>query len=97
MCAALPPERWTLTSDTLILHGRPICRPKPLCDECAVRDECDYFRTVIARERERPSSAKKPKARPATRASSKARPKPKTQPKAKRSAGGAKRIRKARR
>src|SRR2546422_7721823 len=31
LCGALPPERWTRTSDTLILHGRRICRPKPLC------------------------------------------------------------------
>ena len=44
LCAALPPERWTRTSDTLILHGRRICKPKPLCDQCAVRDDCDYFR-----------------------------------------------------
>src|SRR3954467_3205122 len=28
----LPPEEWTKTSDTLILHGRRICNPKPLCD-----------------------------------------------------------------
>ena len=35
-CAqAMPPERWTRASDTLILHGRRICRPKPLCDRCA--------------------------------------------------------------
>ena len=44
LCAAMPPERWTRTSDTLILHGRRICRPKPLCDQCAVRDDCDYYR-----------------------------------------------------
>ena len=50
LCAALPPERWTRTSDTLILHGRRICRPKPLCHECVVREDCDYFRLVIARE-----------------------------------------------
>jgi len=48
---ALPKERWTRTSDTLILHGRRICRPKPVCDVCVVRDACDYYRTVIARER----------------------------------------------
>lgn len=48
---AMPPERWTRTSDTLILHGRRICRPKPLCDDCVVRDDCDYYRTVVARER----------------------------------------------
>lgn len=49
--AAMPRKRWTRTSDTLILHGRRICRPKPLCDQCAVRDECDYYRTVVVRER----------------------------------------------
>src|SRR5438094_4271815 len=49
---AMPKARWTRTSDTLILHGRRICRPKPLCDQCAVRDDCDYFRLVIARARD---------------------------------------------
>ena len=44
--AAMPPERWTRTSDTLILHGRRICKPKPLCDQCAVQDECDYFHAL---------------------------------------------------
>jgi endonuclease-3 len=51
LCAAMPKARWTRTSDTLILHGRRICRPKPLCDQCAVRDDCEYFRTVVVRER----------------------------------------------
>jgi endonuclease-3 len=58
LCAALPPERWTRTSDTLILHGRRICRPRPLCDQCAVQDECEYFETVIARERTKPPRKK---------------------------------------
>jgi endonuclease-3 len=53
LCAKMPPERWTRTSDTLILHGRRICRPTPLCEQCVVRDECDYYRTVVARERGR--------------------------------------------
>lgn len=39
-----PSDAWTRASDTLILHGRRICRPRPLCDQCAVRDLCDYFR-----------------------------------------------------
>jgi endonuclease III len=52
LCDALPPERWTRTSDTLILHGRRICKPKPLCEQCVVRDDCDYYRTVISRERD---------------------------------------------
>jgi endonuclease-3 len=49
--AAMPKARWTRTSDTLILHGRRICRPKPLCDQCAVRDDCDYYRLVISKAR----------------------------------------------
>jgi endonuclease-3 len=48
LCAALPPDRWTRTSDTLILHGRRVCKPKPLCPICAVQDECLYFQTGAA-------------------------------------------------
>jgi endonuclease-3 len=48
LCGALPPDMWTLASDVQILHGRRICRPKPLCDRCAVRKKCDYYREVIA-------------------------------------------------
>jgi len=51
LCAALPKEKWTLASDVQILHGRRVCKPKPLCDECSVRDDCDYFRNVISKER----------------------------------------------
>jgi endonuclease-3 len=43
LCGAMPRERWTRTSDTLILHGRRICKPKPLCQQCAVLDDCNYF------------------------------------------------------
>ena len=52
LTSALPKERWTRTSDTLILHGRRVCRPKPLCDECAVQDECDFF-AAVRKERAR--------------------------------------------
>lgn len=58
LCGALPKERWTRTSDTLILHGRRICKPKPLCDQCAVPEHCDYYQNVISRERA-PARAKK--------------------------------------
>ena len=51
LCAKLPSGMWTLASDVQILHGRRVCRPKPLCDECSVRDDCDYYRTVVSRER----------------------------------------------
>jgi endonuclease III len=49
---ALPKAQWTRASDTLILHGRRICRPKPLCEQCAVRDDCDYFETAVRRSRD---------------------------------------------
>jgi endonuclease III len=35
---------WTRASDTLILHGRRICRPTPACERCAVNDLCAYRR-----------------------------------------------------
>ena len=44
LCKALPPAQWTKASDTLILHGRRICKPKPLCDQCAVRQDCNFYR-----------------------------------------------------
>src|SRR5919108_3277046 len=47
LCAALPKEMWTLASDVQILHGRRVCKPKPLCDLCSVRDDCDYFRSML--------------------------------------------------
>lgn len=49
LCAAMPAQEWTKTSDTLILHGRRICKPKPLCDRCAVREDCEYYRKVVAK------------------------------------------------
>ena len=62
LCGKLPAERWTRTSDTLILHGRRICRPKPLCAECVVQDDCDYFHAL--QRLARPIRPAKPKATP---------------------------------
>jgi endonuclease-3 len=46
LCAALPPADWTRMSDGLILLGRRVCRPKPLCAQCEVADICRYpFKT----------------------------------------------------
>jgi endonuclease-3 len=45
LCALLPKERWTRSSDVMILHGREICRPRPLCPKCAVRAECDFYQS----------------------------------------------------
>jgi len=41
---------WTLASDVQILHGRRICRPKPLCDKCSVAAECDYYTHVVMKD-----------------------------------------------
>jgi endonuclease III len=43
LCQHLPPESWTVASDTLIAHGRLVCKPKPLCDRCSVRRYCRFF------------------------------------------------------
>ena len=49
LCSAMPPDRWTSTSDTLILHGRRICKPRPLCPKCAVRRDCEYYKKVVSK------------------------------------------------
>ena len=46
LCGALAPARWTSASDTLILHGRRVCKPRPLCDRCAARPDCHYRRSA---------------------------------------------------
>lgn len=47
LCGQLPPARWTRASDDLILHGRRICKPKPLCPDCNVRPDCDFYRATV--------------------------------------------------
>jgi endonuclease III len=51
--ASLPKDRWVVASDTLILHGRRICKPKPLCERCVVREECLFYTKVVARARKK--------------------------------------------
>jgi endonuclease III len=46
LCGSLPPDMWTLASDVQILHGRRICRPKPLCAQCLVINDCNYYQSV---------------------------------------------------
>ena len=57
--AALPPAQWVVASDTLILHGRRICKPKPMCDRCAVREDCLYYQKV-SRKRPKANAARTP-------------------------------------
>ena len=58
LCDAMPPNEWTRTSDTLILHGRRICKPRPLCDRCVVRLDCNFYAKIA-----RSSSLKGPSRR----------------------------------
>ena len=59
---ALPSAWWTRASDTLILHGRRICRPSPQCDRCAVADVCA---DRVSRGRPAPRSSRTKAAVPA--------------------------------
>ena len=63
LCEALPSDMWTLASDVQILHGRRICRPKPLCDKCLVTNDCNYYRSLSAAP-ERAVKAARPARRP---------------------------------
>ena len=63
LCEVLPSEMWTLASDVQILHGRRICRPKPLCDKCLVVNDCNYYRSLSAAP-ERAVKAARPARRP---------------------------------
>jgi endonuclease-3 len=63
LCGALPEKMWTLASDVQILHGRRVCRPAPLCQDCSVRDDCDYYQHVVTKETERTPVAKKARAK----------------------------------
>lgn len=45
LCRLLTPGRWVRASDTLILHGRRVCKPKPRCDVCPVRTLCRHWRS----------------------------------------------------
>jgi endonuclease III len=63
LCDRLPKEMWTLASDVQILHGRRICRPKPLCDQCSVASDCDYYAHVVSKDRVGKDRVKKDDAR----------------------------------
>ncbi len=67
LCALVPPARWTRASDTLILHGRRICKPKPLCDSCQLRTGCRYFQQLGAKQAHPKSRATAPATRRAPR------------------------------
>lgn len=60
LCASLPSDTWTRVSDTLILHGRRVCKPKPLCDRCAARTDCPGRLALAQNGRPRRHTARTP-------------------------------------
>jgi endonuclease III len=46
MLRAVDPEDAYELHINLIRHGRRICRPRPRCDECALRRMCPYWRRL---------------------------------------------------
>jgi len=69
LMALLPRERWTLTTDTLIFHGRKVCDARrPRCGQCPVFALCDWeARQAWASGAATPSRAAR-RPRPAARA-----------------------------
>jgi endonuclease-3 len=64
LCAAMPPSEWTRTSDTLILHGRRICKPRPLCDRCVIRADCAFYALLTRPASTRPPRSAEPRRTP---------------------------------
>jgi endonuclease-3 len=71
LTGALPPGLWTRASDTLILHGRRICKPEPQCGQCAAAEACAFYAEASGLPAPAPSRRatrrKAPKARLAKR------------------------------
>lgn len=48
----LPEKDWSTFSQVMVLHGRYVCKSrKPLCDECPLMGQCDYFAETVSRSR----------------------------------------------
>ena len=47
---AIPQEKWNDIGMVLSYHGREICRPRPLCEQCIVKSVCDYYKKVVKDE-----------------------------------------------
>ncbi len=70
LCQLVRPVRWTRLSDTLILHGRRVCKPRPLCDRCPIRPDCRFYaKTPPAAARPRSADAGRTRTRAAPRRS----------------------------
>ena len=43
LASLLKPTNWLRMSDCLIIHGRRICKPRPICGKCGLTFCCTYF------------------------------------------------------
>ncbi|MHA1593857.1 MAG: endonuclease III domain-containing protein [Candidatus Baldrarchaeia archaeon] len=42
---ALPPEKYAIAHILLIIHGRRVCKSqKPNCQECVIKEYCEYYK-----------------------------------------------------
>jgi endonuclease-3 len=77
LTGALPPGLWTRASDTLILHGRRVCKPEPLCEQCAAAALCGFRRRsgrpALAKQG-RPGSRRPPGRKPGKKTGVRKRP-----------------------
>ena len=46
----LPKEIWGEIGMAISFLGREICRPKPKCEECPIKEICNYYKTVFKKE-----------------------------------------------
>jgi endonuclease III len=67
LCKVLPDSEWVLASDCLILHGRRVCRPKPVCARCNLQDACAFYRFAPTPPPVRPSERRQDVSRPRRR------------------------------
>jgi len=49
LMAIFPAKQWDIGM-VLSFHGREICRPKPLCEECIVNKDCAWYKANIGFE-----------------------------------------------
>lgn len=48
LCSIIPQNKWTLTTNLFILHGRNTCKAKkPLCKICRIKGYCNYFAASV--------------------------------------------------
>jgi endonuclease-3 len=71
--AVLPQKQWD-AGMAMSFHGREICRPKPLCEICFMKEVCQYYQTVIKKQPALPVKKKSAKPQPKSISKSKRKP-----------------------